>query len=213
MKLFGFPYSHNTRKVLATLHATGLACEFEIVDIVAKKSYDADYVAMNPTGLTPCLQDGDFTLWESNAILIYLCEKAGDTTLWPADSQARADVLRWLFWQNAHWNPGLDIILIERLVKRLEAGEGPDPAEERRGEDFFHKQEAAPALEGILSSRDFVTGAAPTLADFAVASHLQYKDVAAYPLDRYPNIRAWYERVSALEPWATTEPDWAALTG
>jgi len=211
MKLYGFPYSHNTRKILAVARDLKVDLPLEVVDIVAKKSYEPAYVAMNPTGLTPCLEHDGFTLWESNAILVYLCEQAGETPLWPSGSAARADVLRWMFWQNAHWNPGFDLLLIERLVKKLETGDAPDAGETARGEALLRRQEAAPTLERVLSERDFVAGADVTIADYAIASHLQYKDICSYPLADYPNICAWFDRVRARPAWRDTEPDWSAL--
>jgi glutathione S-transferase len=81
-------------KVLWGLGELGLA--FERIDVGGAfgKTDTAGYRAMNPTGLVPTLQEGDFTLWESNAILRYLAR--GDEALWPADPHARAGIDRWM---------------------------------------------------------------------------------------------------------------------
>src|SRR5437879_10284276 len=57
----------------------------------------------SPTGRTPTLVDGDFVLWESNAIMQYVASHAPNT-LWPDDARARADIVRWQSWQLAHWS-------------------------------------------------------------------------------------------------------------
>jgi glutathione S-transferase len=52
----------------------------------------------------PTLVDGDLVLWESNAILVYLASKRPEKGMWPVDVQGQADVLRWMFWESAHWD-------------------------------------------------------------------------------------------------------------
>src|SRR5262245_52532243 len=102
MKLYGFPPSPNTWKVLAAARHMGLPLELEIVDLTKGQQRTNEYLALNPCGRTPVLVDGDLRLWESNAILQYLGAKAG-TPLWPEDARTRADIMRWQSWQLAHW--------------------------------------------------------------------------------------------------------------
>ncbi|MEO1180824.1 MAG: glutathione S-transferase family protein, partial [Cyanobacteria bacterium J06636_28] len=78
----------------------------------------ADFLALNPTGRIPVLQDGDFVLWESNAIMQYLASQVS-TPLWPDDAQQRADIMRWQSWQLAHWAKGCQPLNYERLVKKV----------------------------------------------------------------------------------------------
>ena len=76
MKLYGFPASPNTWKVRALAAYLKMPLDFEFVDLTKGAQYAPAYLALNPTGRTPTLTDGDFTLWESNAILQYLASKA-----------------------------------------------------------------------------------------------------------------------------------------
>src|SRR3978361_1457915 len=79
--------------------AGGWVLPFERIDVGGAfgKTDTAEYRAMNPTGLVPTLQEGDFTLWESNAILRYLAQvHAAGTPLWPSDAHARANIDRWM---------------------------------------------------------------------------------------------------------------------
>src|ERR1700704_5873752 len=102
MKLYGFPPSPNTSKVRAVAAHIGVPLEFEIVDLTKGQSRTPDFLAINPNGRTPVLKDGDFTLWESNAIMQYVAGKKKNT-LWPDDARTRADITRWQCWQLAQW--------------------------------------------------------------------------------------------------------------
>ena len=80
------------------------------------KTDTPDYRAMNPTGLVPTLQEDDFILWESNAIFRYLCnEGAPDSTAWPRDQHARANVDRWLDAQQTVMNGPQGTIFINMV--------------------------------------------------------------------------------------------------
>jgi len=75
MKLYGFPPSPNTWKVRAVAAHLGIPLELEFVDLTKGQHRTPEYLALNPTGRTPTLVDGDFRLWESNAIMQYLASQ------------------------------------------------------------------------------------------------------------------------------------------
>ncbi len=87
MKLYGFPASPNTWKVRALAAQLKMPLEFELVDLLKGAQQTPAFLAINPTGRTPVLVDGDFKLWESNAILQYLASK-NPTPLYPNDARA-----------------------------------------------------------------------------------------------------------------------------
>lgn len=203
MKLYGFPPSPNTRKVQAVAVHLGLPLEFEFVDITKGGSRTPQFLALNPAGRTPLLVDGDFKLWESNAIMQYLASRKKNT-LWPEDDRARADIARWQFWQVAHWHEGCGGFLWENLVKKLLLGAETDPAALKRAEEAFHRD--APVLDGHLATRQYLVNDTLTLADFAVGSYLHFAVPAQLPLERYRNIQAWYSRIEALPAWRETAP-------
>ena len=97
MKLYGFPPSPNTWKVRAVAHHLGIPLEFSFVDLSKGEQRKPDYLAINPSGRTPTLVDGDFILPESNAIMQYLAGEKPNS-LWPDDARARADITRWQCW-------------------------------------------------------------------------------------------------------------------
>jgi len=104
MKLLGRLTSINVRKVLWTAAQLDLPLDREDWGAGFRSPQEAGYLALNPNGLIPVLIDGDFTLWESNAICRYLAGKAGATDLLPTEPQARAKVEQWMDWQAGELN-------------------------------------------------------------------------------------------------------------
>jgi glutathione S-transferase len=203
MKLYGFPPSPNTRKVQAVVAALDMPVEFAVVDLGKGEQRKPEYLAINPTGRAPTLVDGDFVLWESNAIMQYLADLRPNS-LWPENARTRADINRWQCWQLAHWNEGTQRLIFQRLVKPLLKIGEPDAAEIKRGEELFHRDAAM--LESWLAKRKYVVGTGPTLADYSIAAPLAYVKEAKIPVDRYPNLQAWYARFEAEPGWQKTRP-------
>jgi glutathione S-transferase len=116
MKLHYVVGSPNCRKVHAVLNHLGLSLELEYHDFFSGELQSPEYLALNPNGMVPVLQDGDFTLTESNTIMQYLAEGAGDTPLYARDRRLRADVQRWQCWELARFAPVLDRALATREV-------------------------------------------------------------------------------------------------
>ena len=208
MKLYGFPASPNTWKVRALAAQLGVPLEFEFVDLTKGAQHTPAYLAINPAGRTPTLVDGDFKLWESNAIMAYLAGKTANS-LWPNDPRARADIARWQFWSLAHWSgEACAPLLFNRLVKKL-LNLGPaDDAAVAKATDSFNKE--AKMLDAHLAKQKFLAGDTLTIADFTVAAPLFYAKEAEMPLGPYANLRAWFERVAALPCWRETAPQFPA---
>jgi len=203
MKLYGFPPSPNTRKVQAVAMHLGVPLEFELVDLTKGRSRTPEFLILNPNGRTPVLVDGDFTLWESNAILQYIASRKPNT-LWPDDPRTRADIARWQLWQVAQWHEGCGGFLWENLVKKVLGLGEPDAATLRKAEDAFHRDAAV--LDAHLGRHRNLVNGTLTLADFAVASYLHYAEAAKLPWEAYGNIRKWYAGIEALPAWQETRP-------
>jgi glutathione S-transferase len=202
MKLYGFPPSPNTWKVRAVAAQLGVPLDFELVDLTKPRT--PEYLAVNPSGRTPTLVDGDFTLSESNAITQYLAGRSSNT-LWPIDARARADITRWQCWQLAHWGAeACQPLIFQRLVKKLLNLGPPDDAAVAKATEAFNRD--ARLLDGHLAKRSYLAGDAVTLADFAVAALLFYAKEAELPVAPYSHVRDWFGRVSALPAWRETAP-------
>jgi glutathione S-transferase len=204
MKLYGFPPSPNTWKVRAVAAHLGIPLELEFVDLSKGESHSPDYLAINPTGRTPTLVDGDLKLWESTAIMQYLASQKPNS-LWPDNARARADIARWQSWQLAHFSKeGCEPLIFNRLVKKLLNLGAPDEAAVAKGDECFNKE--AKVLDAHLAKQPYLVGRELTLADLSVAAPLFYSKEADLPVGAYPRVQEWFNRVAALPCWSATAP-------
>ncbi|MBJ7309935.1 glutathione S-transferase family protein [Rugamonas sp. CCM 8940] len=205
MRLFHHPVSSNARRVLMTAIALDFPLELTEVNLMSDEDRRR-LVELNPNSKIPVLQDGDFLLWESCAIMQYLADHTPGQTLYPQDLRTRADINRWMFWGCQHFAPALGVLTWENIWKGM-VGAGPaDPLEVARGERDV--AEYAIVLDGHLSQRQWILGDTLSLADFAVAAPLMYLEQAKLPLAEYANILAWFGRVQQLDAWKKTVPVW-----
>ncbi len=203
MKLYMHSISTNARRPRVVIHHLGLPVEEVVVDMGKGGHRDPAYLALNPHGRVPTLVDGNFVLWESNAIAQYLADSAGATDLSPTDLRLRAEVTRWICFCHAHWAPALGPFVYERVIKRF-MGAPPDEARLQEAEKNFHSQ--AVVAEDWLKDRPFFVAGRLTLADIALAPQFSFAAAAGIPWGGYPNLQAWYQRVAALPAWQATEP-------
>lgn len=203
IELYVFPPSPRSFKVMAIANHLGLDWTPRFVDLTKGDQKAPQYMALNPNMRAPTLKDGDYVLWESNAIGQYLALKRPENGLLPNDERGRLDVTRWQFWDLAHWDPACATLIFEYLVKPyvIKAGE-PDPAAVAKGTEMFHR--VAPILDGQLRSKKFATGDTLTLADFSLGAALNYAEMAHLPLAPYSEIRRWHDTLRALPAWHKT---------
>jgi len=202
MKLHVFPPSPRATKVIALARHLDLDVELRAVDLLKGEQARPEFTALNPNQRMPVLEDGNFVLWESNAILHDLASRRPESGLWPADARGQSEVIRWLSWEGAHWTPACSILVLERVLKRLTGQGEPDPAQVARGEQEFHR--FAQVLEGHLRGREWLVGGeggALTIADFAVGAGMVMADAARFPSEKYDQIRRWYGGLAALPAW------------
>jgi glutathione S-transferase len=203
MKLYYFPPSPNTSKVHAVAIHLNLPLELHLVDLEKAEQLTPEFLALNPSGRTPVLLDGDFILWESTAIMQYLASQVPNS-LWPEDRKLRADIMRWQSWHLAHWYQACQPLTFENCVKQLlQLGEA-DPQIVEQATQRFHQE--ATILNHHLADREFLVNHTLTLADFSVASDLTYAEPGRLPLEDYVHIRTWYSRIEQLPAWQQTAP-------
>ena len=204
MKLYYHPNSPNCVNVLATANHLGIQLDFQLVDLLKGAQKDPAYLKINPNGRVPTLVDGDFVLWESNAIMQYIASKKPNNSLWPAGDKVRADIARWQFWQAFHWTRATGTLVWENMIKKFLNAGAPDPAKIKEAEELFNS--LAAVLDGHLKENQYLVGGGLTLADFSVAAPLIYAQPARFPLEKYANVRAWYGRVEKLDAWKKALP-------
>lgn len=202
MKLFYHPMSNNGRLALAVAKHLGVALDLQVIDLMKGEHRTDDYLGLNPNGKVPTLQDGDFVLWESNAIAQYLAEGVeNDTPFFPRDRRSRADLLRWQSWAIAHLGPATSQIAYERAFKPM-MGQEPNLAKIDQG--LVDLARYGKVLDQHLAARPYLLGDALTLADFAVGAAFTYAPMANYPLDDFPNVKAWLARLDEIPAWSET---------
>lgn len=202
MKLYINPLSPNSRKVTAVRNHLGLDTEVQVVDIGKGENRSPEFLAINANGKIPALTDGDLKLWESNAIMGYLCSKK-DTSLWPK-SDARYDIIRWMSWELAHWGRWISTYTYETMLKGMFGQGDADPAVVEEAGKFIAK--FGKVLDDHLADHKFLTGDEVTIADFAVGSHLSYRVPGKLPLDDFKNITAWEARLNEIPAWRESQP-------
>lgn len=196
MRLYDFPFSPNCRKVRAVAYELGVTFEHAPINLLRGASREPAFLAKNPNGKVPVLEDGDFILWESNAIVTYLATKRG--ALLPAGARERAEVDRWLSWQTSHLAGAIGKVAFERVVKKLTGQGAPDQANIDAGTAEFARLTAV--LDASLEGKEYVAGPL-SVADFALASF--YSLAPACGLDMppsvYPRANAWLGRILARD--------------
>jgi glutathione S-transferase len=204
MKLYHFPPSPNSRRVLAVAYHLGLEPELEALQLPKGEHLKPGFIKLNPNHKIPTLVDDGFVLWESSAIMLYLLAKKPGNTLYSNDPRVQADIHRWMFWNIAHWNAACTVFIYEHLVKKfLNAGD-PDPAEIKKGEELFKR--FAQVLDHHLKGREWLVGDHLTVADYAVAASLDLREAAHYPVDQYQEILRWYGNIEKLDAWKKSAP-------
>jgi glutathione S-transferase len=205
MQLYYHPLSASARRVLMAAAHLGVA--LDLVEINLTSPDDRRRLEeMNANSKVPVLVDGDFVLWESCAIMQYLADGTPGQTVYPQDRAARADVNRWMLWTCQHFAPALGVFGWENVMKKMVTGEDADPRELARGARDV--AQVATVLDKHLSTHRWLVGDAVTLADYAMAAPLMYKEQARLPLDDYPHVLAWFARVRELPAWRSTTPAW-----
>lgn len=202
MQVYADPITVNCRKVLAGLDFLDAPFERIHVDYFKGEQKDPAYLAVNPNASVPALRDGDFTLWESNAILQYAADKLGRESAYPRDLQKRADINRWLLWESSSWFPSTYVFLVENCVKPL-LGAETDRAVLDAQAVQFHK--LAGILDARLAQSRWVCGDAPTIADIALAAPIHLHAWQKLPLADHPNLHRWMtQQVEPMPCWKKT---------
>ena len=196
-KLYNFEGSPSCRKVRAVVALTGLKVEEVNVDLMKGAQKEPAYLALNPNGVVPTLVDDQTVIWESNAIITYLADKAR-SPLWP-EGPARFAVLQWLAWEAGVFAPPAATLIWERLLKGAFGIGGPDAAVVKAAEERLSG--AGRVLDEHLRGRSFIVGNALSLADIAIASRLTNGEAAQFPLGGFQNIKAWTRRLQDIPAW------------
>lgn len=202
MKLYYFE-TPNGRKPCAVAKYLKVPVDYVHVDLGKGENKKAEYLAINPNGKIPALEDGDFKLFESHSIMAYLAHKA-KSDLWPSDPIEQVKILQWLNWDTAHFSRHGGRMLWENFMKPHFGLGQTNQAEVEDALGFF-KQFAA-VLNAHLKGRSTIVGNKLTIADFGVASFLPTAKQAKLPLAEFPEIERWHDGLMEIPAWQNPWP-------
>ena len=190
IKLYRAAVSGHAHRVELFLSLMGLPFELVNVDLAAGTHKQPEFLALNPFGQVPVIQDGALTLADSNAILVYLARSyAANAEQWlPSEPLAAAHVQRWL---SVAAGPLAFGPAYARVIQFFKSPASPDDAI-ARAHGLFK------VMEQQLGASAFLTGSTATLADVANYSYVARAPEGNVSLLSYPNLRAWLARVEAL---------------
>jgi glutathione S-transferase len=214
LEIWGRPYSSNVIPVIWTANELGLKYTLQLAGGSFGKLDTQQYAQINPNRMIPAIRDGNFALWESLAIVRYLCDHYGADNLSPADPQTRAIADQWMEWSASKAFAPV-IYLFFATVRTQPADRDLAKIAALRDE----ANEALIILDAHLADRPYVCGDSFTMGDIplgCVAYRYFNVDVDRPAL---PNVEAWYQRLAERAPFrdhvmrhfGTNPAEWAAL--
>lgn len=188
IRLYHHALSGHVHRVELFLTLLGLPFEKVTVDVFKREQRRPEFLAINPFGQIPVIQDGEFTLADSNAILVYLAKRYDATGSWlPDDAAGAARVQRWLSVAADQLASGPTTARIAALV-----GRPCDEAVIKQSKQLFE------LMDRELASRRFIAADTPTIADLALYAYTSHAPEGGLSLEPYPHVRAWLARIEAL---------------
>jgi glutathione S-transferase len=201
MKLHFHPVSTACRPVLLFCAEAKIEYEPVLVDLMKGAHYEEPFVTLNPSKLVPVLEDGDFVLTESSAILKYLADKVG-SALYPKDLKARARVNERMDWFNTqHYREwGYHLIYPQVFPHHVRPSE-----EAQRGTVEWGRDKSEEWLkvlnDKVLGAQKYLCGDTLTIADHFGAGILAAGDLIGVSYKRFPNVDRWMGAIRALPSW------------
>jgi glutathione S-transferase len=197
MRVWGRTGSPNVQKVIWCANELGLPYDLIAAGHEHGVVNEDWYLAMNPNGLVPTIDDEGFVLWESNAIVKYLCAKHSQGVLSPSDLQELADADRWISWQGSTLAP-----VMRRIVFEIVRTPPEQQDRARNAELVAIAVKLWKILDQQVEGRDYLMGSSFTMADIVCGPHLNLW--FSYPIERPPlrNLDAWHERLRNRDAFA-----------
>lgn len=205
MKVYGFPMSTCTRKVLTVLHEKGHEAQFVVVDLMKGEHKGPDHLARQPFGVIPVLDDDGFMLYESRAICRYLDSKLAGISLTPTDIKARAMMDQWMSIEQSYFGDPVVKIMYQRLLLPMQGKPSDEALVETSRASVSRTLDVA---DKTLAQHEYLAGSTFSLADVCWMPYAQtlFMTKCGDLITERPHVAAWWKRVS-------TRPSWVKITG
>lgn len=189
IKLYRFFLSGHSHRIELFLSLLKLPYELVDIDLIAKAHKRPEFLALNPFGQVPVIRDGEITLADSNAILVYLASKYDFGGHWlPRDPLMAASVQRWL---SVAAGP---LAFGPAAARRLKLFVPSAKAEE----EVARAKAVFDVMENHFKTSPFLVGNVPTIADIANYTYTAHAPEGDISLDPYPVLRDWLQRIESL---------------
>jgi glutathione S-transferase len=202
MKVYGHPWSINTRKVLATLAEKNQQAELVLVDLPRGRQHAPEHVARHPFAKAPVLEDGDLMIYESNAIMRYLDRRSAANPLTPQSSRDAALMDQWISVGQTYFGEPAHSLLVEAIFKRVRQLGEPDAA--RIAQLCSELDRPLGVMERQLHTSAYLAGEAFSLADITFMPYFEYADrldAGRKLIAARECVAGWWERVSLRPSW------------
>jgi glutathione S-transferase len=212
MKLYMHPVSMTSRPVRLFIADNKIDCDQQLVDVMTGEHMQPPYGAINPNRLVPVLEDGDFRLTESSAILKYLADKIGSPA-YPKDLKQRAKVNEMMDWLNSNfyrdWGYGLCYPQLFPHHKRR--SDEAHAATVEWGAENAKKWLQLLNDYWIGPNKQYLCGNTVTIADYFGAGLVTLGEVIRVDFSKYPNVKRWLDNVKKLPSWDKTNVEFYGL--
>ena len=207
LNIYGHFLSMPTNKVRLCVHYLGLPHEYHHIDLQTGEHLKPEYLEINAAGRVPAIEDGGFTLSQSDAICKYLCALSGPSTFYPAEIKEQALVNQWIDFSSQHVLQAVARLFFNKVVVNL-IGETADEASIKTGETMLARD--LPLLEAQLQENDYINGDHITLADTSMIAALEPCEMIDVDLSDYPAITKWRTQIMARDFYQRVHARFAA---
>ncbi|MGZ8265466.1 MAG: glutathione S-transferase family protein [Burkholderiales bacterium] len=191
MKLYMSAGSGNAYKPRLLLEMLKVPYEKVMVDTRKQENRQPAYLAINPRGQVPAIEDEGRIFWDSTACLVYIARKHGGERWLPTDPVGMAEVMQWLAVSNNELHYGL------QWARGVKSGNRTGSLEEYQG----YGKSGLALLEQRLKNNDWLALGRPTIADLACYPYVAVSPEGGFDLGAYPALQRWVKRVEALPGW------------
>ncbi len=195
LKIYGADLSSPSNKVRFAANHLGLDYEYVRVSIKEGENKTERFLVLHPAGKIPVIEDDGFVMFESDAIIKYLCAKT-DSPLYPGGLRARALTDQWADFATIHVGGAVGKVLFNRVFAPL-IGVPVDQRSLQEGLEFFNRFCAV--VDKQLQKQQFLAGESLSVADFSLLAALDPVETAEISMDPFPATGRWMERLRRQE--------------
>lgn len=200
IKVYGYPFSTCTRKVLMTLLEKNTPYEFIIVDLAKQEQKSPEHLARQPFGVVPVIDDDGFQMYESAAIIRYLDKKLPGISLTPSDLHGYGFMEQWMSVGASYFNEPAVHIAVQCLFAPMR-GHTPDMRIVEK--NIPAVEHAFDVIDKFLVKNEYLAGKTFSLADIAWMPYVEFLVLSKLQnlIDSRPGLKAWWQCVSTRPTW------------